>query len=111
MENDISPGSTQISVVPFLLGGMATILVFIVIALLVISCSDFLKERAMGGEANSRSDQHYNVELGARGKNEMSEDMSNVSDDNDDLTVIVIMPGDKKPTFVAKPTSVAAALN
>jgi hypothetical protein len=113
MRKDISPASSQISAgkspVPYLLGGVGAMLVLIAFALIILACS-YLKECTGEGQENNRSE-HNNVELGSGGKNEMSQDMSNASDDKDDIRVFVTMPGDQKPTFMAKPASVTAGLN
>ena len=114
MRNDISPRSSQISAgnspVSYLLGGVACIAVLIAFSFIILACSYFLKHCTIEDQENNRSE-HQNLELGDGGRNEMGEDMSNVSDDRDDDGVIVIMAGDEKPTFIAKPTSVIATID
>ena len=111
--NDISPESSQISAgtspVPYLLGGVGVMLILIAFASIILACS-YLKDCTTEGQENNRSE-YQNVELGCVRKNEMGDDMSNVSDNKDDMRVIVVMVGDEKPTFIAKPMSVTAAID
>jgi hypothetical protein len=105
MRNNISLGSNRISPgkspVPYLLAGVGAMLLLIAFALIILGWSYF-RERTTEGQE---------VEVGGGRKNEMTEGTSSASDDKDDMRVIVIMAGDEKPTFIAKPMSVAVADN
>ena len=113
MRNDISSRSSQIlarmSPVPYLFGGVGAMFILIAFSLIILGCS-YLKDCTKEGQENNRS-KHQNVENDGVRKNEMAEDMSNVSDDKDDVRVIVIMDGDEKPTFIAKPMCVTTAID
>lgn len=105
IRNDMTTGRNQISAgnspVPYLLAGVGVMLVLIAFALIVLTWS-YLKERTPEGQENNRS------VLGDGRKNERTKDVSYNSDAQDDLRIIVIMAGDEKPTFIAKPAPVAA---
>jgi len=116
MRSSVSAGNSHISVwqspVPYLLGGVGAMLVLIAVAVTILAWSYF-KESTTGhaeDEESNRSSGHlHNVEHGNSGKNERMEDMSNLSDQKDEMRVIVILAGNQKPTCIAKPMSVAAA--
>lgn len=98
MRSNISPGSSHVSVqkspVPYLLGGVGAMVVLIAFAVIILALSYF-RECTSG-----------NAEAADSGKNEKREDMAELSDEMGELRVIVIMAGNEKPTFIAKPTSV-----
>jgi len=85
------------SPVPYLFGGVGAMLVLIGFAMVILAWSYFKDCTTVNAEDEDSE------------KNERTGDMAEVSDEKDEIRVIVIMAGNEKPTFIAKPTSVAAA--
>jgi len=88
--------SGEKSPVPYLLGGVGAMLVLIGFALIILAWS-YVRDYTAG-----------NPEDGGDGKNERKGDMAEISDEKDEMRDIVIMAGNEKPTFIAKPTSLAS---
>jgi len=115
MSSNISAGSNctqsaRNTPVPYLLGGVGTMLVLIGFAVIFLAWSYFKDCRTGYSEEenNNRSAGHQQiVEHGDGGRSEMTKDiMGELSDDKDER-VVVIMAGDDEPTFIAKQASVA----
>lgn len=73
--------------IPYLFGGFGIIMILIAVALVVLACSHWKSVRARNSEPSSMSEKPVIVQL----------DM--------EPRVVVIMAGDSKPTFLAKPFS------
>jgi len=107
----MSAGNNNMSVwqspVPYLLGGVGAMLVLIAVAVIILAWSYFKESRSgnAGDEESNRTSDD-----GDMAKNDRTEDVSTLSDGKDEMRVIVIMAGNEKPTCIAKPTSVAAAV-
>ncbi|KAI3711785.1 hypothetical protein L1987_70331 [Smallanthus sonchifolius] len=88
------------SPVPYLFGGLATIMGLIAFALLILACSYWKLSRNLRNAAASRD-----LEAGAG-----AGDGDSKPDNNKILTVyeemyVVVMAGEQKPTFLATPSS------
>ncbi|RVW17154.1 Protein glutamine dumper 1 [Vitis vinifera] len=75
------------SPVPYLFGGLAVLLGVIVVALLILVCSH--RRSSSSGNKEEKPMEVVNTEA------------------NVDLKIVVIMPGDDHPAYVAKPAPVA----
>ncbi|GLJ43129.1 hypothetical protein SUGI_0894980 [Cryptomeria japonica] len=98
-----SPPSAWHSPVPFLFGAVVAIVTLIAFALVVLACSHWRHSNTTSqGNGNNRSDSTIEEknEIGKKGTD-------NLEDDNGDK-VAVIMAGENMPSYIAKPTSVAA---
>jgi len=98
--------------VPYLLGGVGTMLVLIGFSLILLAWSYFKDYSAAHSEEeinNRSSGPRLIVEHGDGGGREMTKDMAGLSDDKGER-VIVIMAGDEEPTFIAKRTSLAVEI-
>jgi len=98
-----SPSSTQTneikiwqSPIPYLFGGLAIMLILISVALVILVCS--YKKRGSSSQS-SNSDE------------EMKQVMSkNIEKINSEPEVLVIMAGEDKPTYIAKPIIITTSL-
>ncbi|KAK8654932.1 hypothetical protein V6N13_107527 [Hibiscus sabdariffa] len=94
------PCSTWHSPVPYLFGGLASMMGLVGFALLILACSYCRHSRRL---ANAGRDAGRDVESGE--KDGGSSKKTAVYEEN----VLVIMAGEERPTFLATPASVKAS--
>jgi hypothetical protein len=85
------------SPIPYLFGGLAIMLILISVALVILVCS--YKKRGSSQSSSNNSDE------------EMKQVMSkNIEKINSEPEVLVIMAGEDKPTYIAKPIIITTSL-
>ncbi|KAM3214596.1 hypothetical protein ACQJBY_066857 [Aegilops geniculata] len=97
-----APHSTWQSPVPYLFGGLAAMLGLIALALLILACSYWKLSGYLDGDRDSQAAGDADGEKGsASGAARPAMDFLE--------HVVVIMAGDERPTFLAKPVTSRAA--
>ena len=98
------------SPVPFLLGGVGSMIALIAFALILLACSYLKAPRGSNSEENNvRSGLSNDSTVPSGEKEETLENiLSSCSEDKQLVKVVVIMAGNDTPTFIANPTSASA---
>ncbi|GLJ43131.1 hypothetical protein SUGI_0895050 [Cryptomeria japonica] len=106
MRDIVAPQSVWHSPVPYLLGGLGSMIALLAFALIILACSFWRNPTTPSQEMidNSRSDSRMDE------KNEMMMNGLHCSEGDNCEKVIVIMAGEDMPTFIAKPTSISELL-
>eukprot|EP00252_Welwitschia_mirabilis_P020180 TRINITY_DN4892_c0_g1_i1.p1 TRINITY_DN4892_c0_g1~~TRINITY_DN4892_c0_g1_i1.p1 ORF type:complete len:123 (-),score=18.65 TRINITY_DN4892_c0_g1_i1:74-442(-) len=91
------------SPVPYLFGGVAAMLALIAVALLILACSYWkLSGEFNGSPSSTEGVYHDGTSSPEQGKKKVGAQSSKSETDKEEK-VIVIMAGQDKPTFLAKP--------
>lgn len=94
--------------VPYIFGGVGAMIALLAFAVFILACSNWKKSRGSSAENIFRSSDIRESNFGLNGQNNETVKNTITSCPNDGDKVVVIMAGDKNPSFMATPSCVSA---